>query len=166
MTRQRKQHSQEIDQDLQRYKREFESTHRLLLLGEETSDAFHTQTYVCTYVCTYIRKYVRACVIFILSTCLLLRLKAGYGLIECVASVCQLLHIGWMQLRFLCSAVIVLCVDCYTCILHPPNSTQLGPNLIAFALSEMTVHMLRLCWIVHTYIAFRWREMGGGAALP
>lgn len=33
VTRQRKQHSQEIDQEIQRFKREFESTHRLLLLG-------------------------------------------------------------------------------------------------------------------------------------
>lgn len=33
-SRRQKQHSQEIDQDLQRYKREFESTHRLLLLGQ------------------------------------------------------------------------------------------------------------------------------------
>ena len=54
VVRQRKQHSQEIDQDLQRYKREFESTHRLLLLGEETSNECHTQTYAHTYIHTYI----------------------------------------------------------------------------------------------------------------
>ena len=58
VVRQRKQHSQEIDQDLQRYKREFESTHRLLLLGEETSNESHTQTYAHTYIHTYIHGYV------------------------------------------------------------------------------------------------------------
>ena len=59
VTRQRKQHSQEIDQEIHRFKKEFESTHRLLLLGEETFDASHTQTYAHTYIHTYIyRRYV------------------------------------------------------------------------------------------------------------
>ena len=81
VVRQRKQHSQEIDQDLQRYKREFESTHRLLLLGEETSNECHTQTYAHTYIHTYmVCMYLHTCecVIVILSTCL--RLKAVYAL--------------------------------------------------------------------------------------
>ena len=57
-SRRKKQHSQEIDQDLQRYKREFESTHRLLLLGEEEGRSaasyahiLNLHTYVRTYVC-------------------------------------------------------------------------------------------------------------------
>ena len=73
VVRQRKQHSQEIDQDLQRYKREFESTHRLLLLGEETSNECHTQTYAHTYIHTYmVCMYLHTCVCVIvdLSTCL------------------------------------------------------------------------------------------------